>query len=202
MTTRTMHQVLHGLAIKKAATAQQIAQLMGLSPDEVQRQLEAAQAGDRVAQVGGKYTLKPLARVALEADYSRQCASLRANDAFIGAYEDFERANLTLKTLITDWQTIEVAGQRMPNDHKDKAHDERIIDRLGALHERAEGILRRLAEAEPRFSYYRRALEDALQKAEDGAIEWVSDAKIDSYHTVWFELHEDLLRTVGRHRTE
>ena len=42
----------------------------------------------------------------------------------------------------------------------------------------------------------------ALEKAEDGAIEWVSDAKIESYHTLWFELHEDLLRLMGREREE
>lgn len=202
MTAKAMHKVLHGLAIKKVASAQEIAHLMGLPADEVQRQLDAAQAGERVAQVGDKYSLRPLARVALEADYSRQCAALRADEAFMAAYEDFERVNVTLKALITDWQTVEVAGQRLPNDHKDAAHDDRIIDRLGTLHERAEGILRRLAGPDPRFSRYREALESALEKAEDGAIEWVSDAKVLSYHTVWFELHEDLLRTVGRSRVE
>ena len=35
---------------------------------------------------------------------------------------------------------------------------------------------------------------NAGEKAEKGAVAWVSDAKIESYHTVWFELHEDLLR--------
>jgi hypothetical protein len=42
----------------------------------------------------------------------------------------------------------------------------------------------------------------ALEKAEDGATEWVSDAKIESYHTLWFELHEDLLRLMRREREE
>ena len=42
----------------------------------------------------------------------------------------------------------------------------------------------------------------SLEKAEDGAIEWVSDARIESYHTLWFELHEELLRIVGRQRSE
>jgi len=42
----------------------------------------------------------------------------------------------------------------------------------------------------------------ALERAEDGAIEWVSDVRIASYHTVWFEMHEDLLRALGRERVE
>ena len=40
---------------------------------------------------------------------------------------------------------------------------------------------------------YRDKLTKALEKAEDGAIDWVSDARIESYHTQWFELHEDLI---------
>jgi hypothetical protein len=30
-----------------------------------------------------------------------------------------------------------------------------------------------------------------------GAREWFTRPVIDSYHTVWFELHEDLLSTLG-----
>ncbi len=52
------------------------------------------------------------------------------------------------------------------------------------------------------MAIYREKLEAALEKAEKGAIAWVSDAKIESYHTVWFELHEDLLRLMRRERSE
>jgi hypothetical protein len=54
----------------------------------------------------------------------------------------------------------------------------------------------------PRLGIYARKLQAALEHAEDGAIEWVSDARIESYHTVWFEMHEDLLRVLGRERQE
>ena len=49
---------------------------------------------------------------------------------------------------------------------------------------------------------YRDKLTKALEKAEDGAIDWVSDARIENYHTLWFELDEDLLCMVGRDRDE
>ena len=90
----------------------------------------------------------------------------------------------------------------MLNDHASKDYDDRLIDRLGALHERAEAILRQLAAGLPRLAIYAEKLEVALEKAEDGAIEWISGARIESYHTVWFELHEDLLRILGRTRQE
>jgi hypothetical protein len=49
---------------------------------------------------------------------------------------------------------------------------------------------------------YRRRLDDAYDKVLAGEHDHVSGARIDSYHTVWFELHEDLLRMLGREREE
>lgn len=197
-----MHLVLHGLAIKKHAGPEDITGLTGLPLSVVAVNLAAAQASGRAVAANGKYLLSPLAQIALEADYSRRHAHLRQDAAFMDAYEDFERINMQLKALITEWQTIEIAGQRVANDHRDKVHDARVIDRLGDLHERAEAILSRLVVGLPRLGHYSRHLLAAIERAEDGAIEWVSDARIESYHTLWFELHEDLLRIVGRTRAE
>lgn len=197
-----MHLLLHGLAIKKHAGPDVVAGLIGLSVEETADLLLAATANGRVVVAGGKFLLSPLAHVALEGDYSRRYAVLRENTDFWAAYEQFERINVQLKALITDWQTTPVGGERVVNDHADQDYDAKIIDRLGDLHERAEVILKRLASALPRLEYYRRQLLSALEKAEDGDIAWVSDVKIESYHTLWFELHEDLLRIVGRTRAE
>jgi hypothetical protein len=103
---------------------------------------------------------------------------------------------------MTDWQTVEIAGETVANDHADADYDAKIIDRLGDLHERAEGMLVTLAAALPRLTIYKDKLLAALEKAGDGETDWVSAVKIDSYHTVWFELHEDLLRVLGRVREE
>ena len=97
---------------------------------------------------------------------------------------------------------MNVGGSRVANDHADRNYDMAVIDRLGDLHEQAEGIVARLAQELPRFDYYARGLATALERAEAGACEWVSDARIASYHTLWFELHEDLLRLLGRQRRE
>ena len=40
---------------------------------------------------------------------------------------------------MTAWQTIEIDGESVLNDHTNKDYDDRLIDRLGSLHERAEG---------------------------------------------------------------
>jgi hypothetical protein len=197
-----MHQLLHGLAIKKHATPREIAPLIGMPEALVVSLLDQATKTGRAIAADGKYTLSPLAQVALHFDYSRHCAELRATPAFLAAYEDFERINIELKTLITRWQTIDAGGTRLPNDHSNRDYDLRIIDQLGQLHERAEILFGKFAQVLPRFEYYNTRLMAALELAESGKIQWVSSPSIESYHTLWFELHEDLLRLLGRIRSE
>ncbi len=194
--------VLHGTAIKKHGTAEEIAAIVAMDGGNVAKLLDAATQSGRVNENGGKYTLAPAAAMTLKMSYSREYAQQRIDEAFMAAYEKFEQINIAMKNLISEWQTIEVGGVQMPNDHSDAAHDQKIIHSLGDLHEKAEPILNGLARGLPRLARYEEALEAALEKAEDGDIKWVSDARIESYHTVWFELHEDVLRIVGREREE
>ena len=49
---------------------------------------------------------------------------------------------------------------------------------------------------------YRERLERALTKARDGDQRFVASPRVDSYHSVWFELHEDLIRLSGRLRSD
>jgi len=197
-----MHLALHGLAIKKHAAPKDVAEIVGLDTGTVEALLADAEGRGRVAKAGGKFMLTAPALIALRSEYSRVYSDQRGSAAMNAAYDDFEKVNAQLKQLITDWQTIEIGGGKVPNDHSDKTYDAKIIDRLGALHERSEAVLKRLAAELPRLAVYPRMLLAALEKAEDGAVEWVSDARIASYHTVWFELHEDLLRVLGRERDE
>lgn len=194
--------VLHATAIKRHAPAAAIAALAGVSVTETQTQLDALVASGRAMAANDAYALMPLAGVALQARYAGHFAALRSDAVFHTAYEGFERINNTLKQIITDWQTLDVGGTKVANDHRDKAHDAAIIDRLGGLHEQAEPILAKLAAGLPRLKYYGDRLLAALELAEDGDHEWVSDIRRDSYHTVWFELHEELLRIIGRKREE
>jgi hypothetical protein len=202
VTVSETHLVMHGLAIKKHATPEAVAGIVGLNVEDVRAALGKLVEAKRVVEARGKYLLAPAARMALDADYSQLYEDVRAHPDFTAGYAEFERLNGSLKQLITEWQTIDVRGESVPNDHSNKGYDDKIIDRLGDLHEHAEGALDLMARALPRFSIYRDKLGAALEKAEDGAIEWVSDAKIESYHTLWFELHEDLLRLMRREREE
>lgn len=196
------HLVLHGLVVKKHADAEEIAAAIDLDLGTVKDVLAVHVTNGRVTEINGKYSLLPAARIIVRSNYSRHYATLRSNTAFVAAYESFEKINEDLKALITQWQTYEVAGTRVPNDHSDKDYDAKIVDRLGALHERFEPVMEELQRELPRLRVYLPRFEHALEKAEAGQNEWVSDVKIASYHTLWFELHEDLLCILGRERVE
>lgn len=196
------HVVLHGLAIKKHADASAIASVCQMPVELVGAALAALKDRQLVFESSDFYSLTPVGAVVLGNQYAQFCAGLRRTPAFVDTYDQFEVVNTDLKALITEWQVVETGGLSSPNDHSDEAYDNHIIDRLGGVHERVEIILKQLAAHEPRLSTYIGKLQAALERAEDGEIEWVSDVRIESYHTVWFELHEDLLRLLGKKREE
>ena len=202
MTMQDAHLVLHGIAVKKYATVEDISSVTALDPAVVASLVNEAVAKGRANEANGKYLLTPIGQVTLKSSYSKVYGRLRKDAEFLSAYETFEQINNDLKQAVTDWQTVEVGGQMVPNDHGDEDYDAAVIDRIGNIHERVERVLDRLGAQESRLAIYGEKLLVALERAEDGDISWVSDATIESYHTVWFELHEDLLRIMGREREE
>ncbi len=194
---------LHALAVKKAGNPEAVAAIIGAEEGEIAVALDAHVADGRAAGANGMFMVSPTGREWLDERYPRAYADFRGDPAATEAYERFERINRELLGLFTDWQMIPAAGgERVANDHSDADYDAGIVDRLGAQHERAEKVLDRFAELEPRLGIYKARLDDAYDKVLAGEHDWVSGARIDSYHTVWFELHEDLLRMLGREREE
>ncbi len=47
-----------------------------------------------------------------------------------------------------------------------------------------------------RYDIYDRRSDRALELARGGDQRYVASPRVDSYHSVWFELHEDLIRLV------
>ena len=193
---------LHGLVVKKAAGPDTVAALLGDDPARVQQALDAAVAAGRAMGAKGKYMVTPAGRTWLDERYPETFAGLRADTDVTAAADRFERINRDLLALLTDWQSVPTGGERVPNDHSDAEYDRAILDRLGDLHERAAKIIDRLARAEPRLAQYTRRLDAAYDQALAGDRDFVSGVRVDSYHIVWHELHEDLLRLLGRSREE
>jgi pyruvate,orthophosphate dikinase len=133
----------------------------------------------------------------LHAELARLRPASEEEAAVRRAYERFLPLNRELIRICNDWQ---VRPGNVPNDHTDARYDWAIVDRLQALDDRAAPIVMRLGTAAPRFAVYRPRLRTALQRLDEGAPEWLTSPRIDSYHTVWMQLHEDLLLAIGADR--
>lgn len=191
--------VLHALRCTGFASAGRVAAAAGFDEADVESLLiDLAVAGLVTHEAGdfGGWGVTEAGRAADAARGAREIAATGTRPAVVAAYERFLPLNQELLDLCGAWQMRSIDGVAMANDHTDAAYDDRVLDRLGAFHGRAAAVLADLAAALPRFGRYRDRLAHALSRARAGALDHVTDS-MASYHTVWFELHEDLLTTLG-----
>ncbi|BBY41347.1 hypothetical protein MMAN_54810 [Mycobacterium mantenii] len=121
--------------------------------------------------------------------------------AMAAAYDDFRAVNADFKRLVTDWQ-LKGGPAGVPNTHDDADYDAAVLARLDDVHARVMPIIEAAAAQLPRLSAYAMKLTAALDKIKAGETTWLSRPLIDSYHTVWFELHEELIVASGLTREE
>ena len=93
-----------------------------------------------------------------------------------------------------------IDGQSIINDHSDGVYDAGVVEQLTGLHARVEPICDDLGATLDRYAGYGPRLSMALHKVRIGDGDWFTKPMIPSYHTVWFEMHEDLLSTLGIER--
>jgi hypothetical protein len=194
---------VHALTLRQLASAEQIAEVTGQPPAGVEAALEKAAADGTVMAARGSYMITPAGRDQLDAAYPEAFAELRADPAINAAMDSFETGvNKQVLSLTTDWQTIEVDGQRVANDHGDPSYDDKIIDKLGRVVDKTATVLGPVVDADPLTGRFLDRLGTALTRAEGGETDYVSGVRVDSVHTVWFQMHEHLLRLTGRERPE
>jgi hypothetical protein len=146
---------------------------------------------------GADMAMTPAGREA-HAAWARLAAGSEEEDLAKAAYERFLALNVEFLRICTDWQ---LKPGNQPNDHADTAYDFKVLERLDRLDERAGALVETLAKAAPRFAGYRQRLTDALDRISDDRA-WLASPRCDSYHTVWMQLHEDLLSAVGVNRSD
>lgn len=140
-----------------------------------------------------------LARAMVAADLD---ASGRRGD-LEEAYDAFLPVNDAVLAACTDWQVRpDPTGSSMVNDHRDRDYDHAIIARLAAVHSRAEPVLEAFEAAMARLGGYAPRLRTALSGLLDGHPEYFTKPLFPSYHSIWFEMHQDLLGTLGRSRDD
>ncbi len=193
--------VVRALAIKGYAMGDMLGLALGVSADEAAAAAERLAADGIVKDAGGMFSLtddgKALGAEMLAAD--RQAWG--AEDA-AAALDGFIALDSRMKEIVTAWQMKEVGGEQVLNDHADAGYDAAVLARLAELHADASAWLAPLYAGLPRLAAYGVRLESAAAAAAAGDGMYIASPRVDSYHGVWFELHEDLIRLAGKTREE
>lgn len=116
--------------------------------------------------------------------------------------DEFDASNRALKEMLHRWQLRPEGSALVVNDHSDERWDARILVELGDLIVRARSWLDRLPRERSRYARYRARLEAAVDRAGQGDLDFVAGLAVDSVHSVWWQLHADLLALAGRARGE
>jgi hypothetical protein len=117
-------------------------------------------------------------------------------------YERFDDINKRFKALVVAWQMRSVDGKQIPNDHSDAAYDQALLMELDTLDAEIALLIKELTASIPRFACYTTRFQEALRRLHSGELRYMAAPLIDSYHTVWFELHEDLISLANTTRAE
>jgi hypothetical protein len=199
---KTDYDVLNVVALKKMASAPVISQVCGLGADDVDIVLAGLAEQGFVVVAAGAALPTNEAEPALATAAAQHYADVRA-DAGIGELvERFETVNAQFLVTMSSWQQIDVAGRKVANDHSDSEYDDKVISRLDKLVQRLSPLLDALTVHDARFAAYPRRFTAAMAAIDAGRHDLISSPTTDSVHNIWFEFHEDLLRTLGRERTE
>lgn len=193
---------LHGPRVLGFASPGAIAARFGLDAEDVEDLLLEFGARGWVSHssfAGSRgWSLTDTGRVENERRLAAELDLAGARDVVAAAHREFLPLNRRFGTACTRWQVRPSRTDPMAfNDHTDWAWDERVMRSLEALERSLATVTTPLAESLQRFDGYHARYSAALANVNAGQRRWVDAPEIDSCHTVWIQLHEDLLATLG-----
>jgi len=191
---------LRAIGIKGFAQIQSVADAVLSTPEVVEPILDQLAIDGLIVTAAGAYRLTESG--------TRRCHDLLAAEqaswgveSAVAALDAFIGLDHTMKDAVTAWQLRDADGQ-VVNDHSDAEYDRSVLARLEALHADAIAWLAPIESRCPRLADYGARLYRALEGALGGDQRFVASPRVDSYHGIWFELHEDMIQLAGRSRAE
>ncbi|NAZ84549.1 hypothetical protein [Kineococcus indalonis] len=187
-------RVLHAVRTAGWTDVPRTAARLQLAEDEVREVLLDARArGWTVVTAwadGEGWSLTEPGKAHGERLLAAELDAVGARAAVEAAHEDFLPLNDVVAATCTAWQLAELGIG---------GHRPALADALAALRGAAAalaGVEERLTAHLERFAGYHRRFSTALARAGAQAA-WITGTDRDSCHRVWFELHEDLIATLG-----
>jgi hypothetical protein len=186
--------VLHALRTLGYADTARIAIRLGLAEDEVREHLLDAQAHGWAVHSSyageGGWSLTEAGRAQGERYLAAELDDAGARAVVEEVYQAFLPLNEVVAAACTAWQLAEMGiGEQTMTLAETIATLQGPANALARVEERLTAQLHRFAGYHHRFT-------TALTKAGDEPA-WITGTDRDSCHRVWFELHEELIATLG-----
>ncbi len=183
---------LHAVRLKGFADDSAIARRFDLDVDDTRVRLEKHTADGFVvfssfADVSG-WSLTDAGRQTNEAQLRDELDHAAARQQVSVIHDEFLPYNAT----------VSAACSAVQLDPSTETYETCWQD-LSAVAQQLRGLEQRLTGCLPRFAGYHGRFATALFKADDDPT-WFTGTEVDSCHRVWFELHEDLIATLGLSR--
>lgn len=167
-------------------------ELIGFAPEKRDETLEALVVMGLIVS-DGLVTATPAGMAALESWYAtdRQYVAPAEQQDLL---DDFKPLDRQVKRLASAWQNA------VEQDNWDLRL--KCVEDLQSHHEAASEYLERATTIIHRFENFKVRLDSTMNRILDGEMDYFVGVRCDSYHTVWFQLHEDLLRLFQKQRED
>lgn len=189
---------LMALRVQGAASPKRLGSALGVAPSDAAECVSVlSERGLAVAHDNPtlRYSLTSDGVACLGAALATE--GLGGDERLRASYEGFLSLNEELLRVASAWQVRRYGGTEIPNDHSDASYDRSVLGRLRSLHTKALALIDQIAEIAPRFHNYEQRLTSCLTSLESGETTAFTGVMIESYHTVWFEWHQDFILTLG-----
>jgi pyruvate, orthophosphate dikinase len=190
--------VMRALSLLGFARHDRIAASLTTSVETVRGVLDKLPA-QYVRHGPGGIGVAPQGRIWLQAKLNaeRDCIDQAGADL---VYQEFMRLDAGFKRLVTDWQMRVADGRTVANDHADTAYDDAVRFRLRVFHQETMELMPKVCTIAPRLEPFKMRFTRTAAAVSAGDGSMIASPLKDSYHTVWFELHEELIHLSGRNR--
>lgn len=195
-------RLLHVLRCIGASSLAHLADRTGSSVSETESQLidfGVARLVTKTAGPFGAWRITDRGRRVDEEFVTAEVVVSGCRPAIEAAFGRFRELNPLVLQTCTAWQLRPLNGSAQINDHADPVYDKRILRQLVAVDRGGQEVCNDLSMSLDRFADYGPRLAYAVHRALGGCGAFVTE-DLNSFHSLWFQLHEDLLVTLGQSR--
>jgi hypothetical protein len=190
---------LHALRLLGFADTESVAARFGQDPNHIERLLIDAGANGWAlrSSFGGTrgWSLTVAGRTENERLLAEELNSADGQAAVTAVHAKFAPLNAEVVAACSKLQLHWLSDGNQPNEGIDDQTQQTFTQATASLSD----LEVRLTAVLPRFSGYAKRLEQAVANAATEPA-WLTATDRDSFHRIWFELHEDLIATLGIRR--